>query len=29
MNRAISIEPLTREAYAPFGQMIEIEGANH
>ncbi len=29
MSRAISIEPLTREAYAPFGQVIEIEGANH
>ena len=25
--RTISIEPLTREAYAPFGQVIEIEGA--
>lgn len=29
MSRAISIEPLTREAYAPFGQVIEIEGAHH
>ena len=29
MSRAISIEPLTREAYAPFGQVIEIDGANH
>jgi len=29
MSRAVSIEPLTREAYAPFGQVIEIEGANH
>jgi len=29
MSRAISIEPLTREAYAPFGQVIEIEGAQH
>jgi len=29
VSRAISIEPLTREAYAPFGQVIEIEGAHH
>jgi len=29
MSRAVSIEPLTREAYAPFGQVIEIEGAQH
>jgi ureidoglycolate lyase len=29
MSRAVSIEPLTREAYAPFGQVIEIEGAHH
>jgi ureidoglycolate lyase len=29
VSRAISIEPLTREAYAPFGQVIEIEGAQH
>jgi ureidoglycolate lyase len=29
MSRAVSIEPLTREAYAPFGQVIEIDGANH
>lgn len=27
--RTIVIEPLTREAYAPFGQVIEIEGAHH
>ena len=27
--REIVIEPLTREAYAPFGQVIEAEGANH
>lgn len=25
----IAIEPLTREAYAPFGQVIETEGAHH
>ena len=25
----VSIEPLTREAYAPFGQVIEIDGAHH
>ncbi len=25
----IVVEPLTREAYAPFGQVIEIEGAHH
>lgn len=25
----IAIEPLTREAYAPFGQVIETEGAQH
>jgi ureidoglycolate lyase len=29
MGRAVSIEPLTREAYAPFGQVIEVEGAHH
>jgi ureidoglycolate lyase len=27
--RTITIEPLTREAYAPFGQVIETEGAQH
>lgn len=27
--RALSTEPLTREAFAPFGQVIEIEGAHH
>ncbi len=26
---AVVIEPLTREAYAPFGQVIEIDGAHH
>lgn len=25
----IVIEPLTQEAYAPFGQVIQIEGAHH
>lgn len=25
----IAIEPLTREAFAPFGQVLETEGANH
>ena len=29
MSRTITIEPLTREAYAPFGQVIEIAGADH
>lgn len=29
MNRTIVIEPLTRDAYAPFGQVIETEGAQH
>ena len=28
-SRTIFIEPLTREAYAPFGQVIETEGAHH
>lgn len=27
--KTIVIEPLTREAYAPFGQVIEVEGAQH
>ena len=27
--RTITIEPLTRDAYAPFGQVIEVEGAHH
>lgn len=27
--RTVVVEPLTREAYAPFGQVIEIEGAHH
>lgn len=28
-TRAITIEPLSREAFAPFGQVIETEGAQH
>ncbi|WP_055045460.1 ureidoglycolate lyase [Devosia sp. A16] len=28
-SRTLFIEPLTREAYAPFGQVIETEGAHH
>lgn len=27
--RTVVIEPLTREAYAPFGQVIAVEGAEH
>jgi ureidoglycolate lyase len=27
--RTIVIEPLTAQAYAPFGQVIQIEGAQH
>lgn len=26
---SISIEPLSREAFGPFGQVIELEGAHH
>ena len=29
MPEAIAIEPLTRAAFAPFGQVIETEGAQH
>lgn len=29
MDRHIVIEPLTKEAFAPFGQVIETEGAHH
>ena len=29
MDRIITVEPLTREAFAPFGQVIETAGANH
>ncbi|PMS34845.1 ureidoglycolate lyase [Trinickia symbiotica] len=27
--RTLSIEPLTRESFAPFGDVIELEGARH
>ena len=29
MSRAIAIQPLTREAFAPYGQVIETAGAHH
>ena len=29
MSGIITIEPLTAEAFAPFGQVIETEGAHH
>jgi ureidoglycolate lyase len=29
VTRTITTEPLTREAFAPFGQVIETAGANH
>lgn len=29
MSRIITVEPLTREAFAPFGQVIETAGAHH
>ncbi len=28
-ERRIKIEPLSQEAFAPFGQVIELEGAHH
>ncbi len=28
-TRTLSTEPLTREAFAPFGQVIETDGAHH
>ena len=28
-TRSIAVEPLTREAFAPFGQVIERDGAHH
>ena len=27
--RTVLVEPLTREAYAPFGQVIDTDGADH
>ena len=27
--RSLTTEPLTRDAFAPFGQVIEMEGAHH
>ena len=29
MSRKLTIEPLTRESFAPFGQIIETERADH
>lgn len=29
MPRTIRIEPLTKDAFAPFGQVLTIEGAHH
>ena len=29
MNQTITIQPLTREAFAPFGQVLTTEGAEH
>lgn len=29
MSRTILVEPLTRDAFAPFGQVIEADGAQH
>lgn len=29
MSATIAIEPLTREAFAPFGQVLTTEGAHH
>ena len=28
-HRIIALRPLTREAFAPFGQVVETEGADH
>ena len=28
-DRTLTIEPLTAEAFASFGQVIELAGANH
>lgn len=29
MSRTITIQPLTKDAFAPFGQMLTAEGAHH
>jgi ureidoglycolate lyase len=29
MAKALAIEPLTRDAFAPFGQVLQTEGAQH
>lgn len=29
MNRSLLIEPLTRDAFAPFGDVISLDGAHH
>ncbi|WP_206951699.1 ureidoglycolate lyase [Trinickia acidisoli] len=29
MSRTLSIEPLTRDAFAPFGDVIALDGARH
>lgn len=29
MSKTITIEPLTKEAFAPFGQVLTVEGAHH
>lgn len=29
MAKTISIEPLTKSTFAPFGDVVEVEGANH
>ena len=29
MTHALKIEPLTRESFAPFGDVIDVDGAAH
>ena len=29
MTRIVTADPLTREAFAPFGDVIEMDGAEH